>query len=51
MRRLDFDIMFDSLGTVQPWMDQGQKKSARGFARLRDLAFSQSSRTVTARSA
>jgi hypothetical protein len=37
MRRLDFDATFDSLGTVQPWMDQGQKKSARGFARLRDL--------------
>jgi Nuclease A inhibitor-like protein len=37
MRRLDFDATFDSLGTVQPWMDQGQKKSARGFTRLRDL--------------
>jgi hypothetical protein len=37
MRRLDFDATFDSLGTVQPWMDQGQKQSARGFARLRDL--------------
>jgi hypothetical protein len=37
MRRLDFDTTFDSLARVQPWMDQGQKKSARGFARLRDL--------------
>ena len=37
MRRLDFDATFDSLAKVQPWMDQGQKKSARGFARLRDL--------------
>ena len=37
MRRLDFDATFDSLGRVQPWMDHGQEKSARGFARLRDL--------------
>ena len=37
MRRLDFDTTFDSLARVQPWMDHGQKKSARGFARLRDL--------------
>ena len=37
MRRLDFDATLDSLGKVQPWMDQGQKKSARGFARLRNL--------------
>jgi len=37
IRRLDFDAAFDSLGRVQPWMDHGQKKSARGFARLRDL--------------
>jgi len=37
MRRLDFDATFDSLARVQPWMDQGQKKSARGFARLRNL--------------
>jgi hypothetical protein len=34
MSRLDFDATFDSLGRVQPWMDHGQKKSARGFARL-----------------
>jgi hypothetical protein len=37
MRRLDFDATFDSLGSVQPWMDRGQKKSARGFARLSNL--------------
>jgi hypothetical protein len=37
MSRLDFDATFDSLGSVQPWMDQGQKKSARGFARLRNF--------------
>ena len=37
MRRLDFDVTFDALGRVQPWMDRGQKKSARGFARLRDV--------------
>jgi hypothetical protein len=37
MTRLDFDATVDSLSSVQPWMDQGQKKSAHGFARLRDL--------------
>jgi hypothetical protein len=37
MRRLDFDATFDSLSSVQPWMDGGQKKSAHGFARLRNL--------------
>ncbi len=37
MRRLEFDATFDALGRVQPWMDRGQKKSARGFARLRDV--------------
>lgn len=37
MRSLDFDVTFDALGRVQPWMDRGQKKSARGFARLRDV--------------
>ena len=36
-RRLDFDATFDSLGRVQPWMDRGQRKSARGFARLRKV--------------
>lgn len=37
MSRVDFDDTFDGLGTVQPWMDRGQKKSARGFARLEKL--------------
>jgi len=37
MTRSDFDATFDHLGRVQPWMDQGQKKSARGFARLREV--------------
>lgn len=37
MVRSEFDTTFDSLGRVQPWMDQGQKKSARGFVRLRKL--------------
>jgi hypothetical protein len=35
--RQDFDATLDHLGDVQPWMDRGQKKSARGFARLQDL--------------
>jgi hypothetical protein len=35
--RQDFDATLDRLGDVQPWMDRGQKKSARGFARLQDL--------------
>jgi hypothetical protein len=35
--RGDFDATLDRLGEVQPWMDRGQKKSARGFARLQDL--------------
>lgn len=35
--RLDFDATLDHLGEVQPWMDRGQKKSARGFARLQRL--------------
>jgi hypothetical protein len=37
MSRADFDATLDRLGEVQPWMDRGQKKSARGFARLQDL--------------
>ena len=37
MTRLDFDATFDSLSRVQPWMDGGQKKSAHGFSRLRQL--------------
>lgn len=32
--RQDFDATFDHLGEVRPWMDDGQKESARGFARL-----------------
>ena len=32
--RADFDVTLDDLGDVQPWMDLGQKQSARGFARL-----------------
>ncbi|HEV2745283.1 MAG TPA: nuclease A inhibitor family protein, partial [Rubrobacter sp.] len=35
--RQDFDATLDRLGEVQPWMDQGQKKSARGFSRLQRL--------------
>lgn len=34
MARSDFDTTFASLGTVQPWMDPGQKESARGFRKL-----------------
>ena len=37
MTRLDFGTTFDALGRVQPWMDHGQKKSARGFAKLRKV--------------
>ena len=35
--RGDFDATLDQLGEVRPWMDRGQKKSARGFARLQGL--------------
>ena len=35
--RQNFDATLDPLGDVQPWMDRGQKKSARGFARLQKL--------------
>jgi hypothetical protein len=35
--RQNFDATLDHLGDVQPWMDRGQKKSARGFARLQKL--------------
>ncbi len=35
--RQDFDATLDHLGEVQPWMDRGQKESARGFARLQKL--------------
>jgi len=37
MVRSEFDATFDSLARVQPWMDKGQKTSARGFARLGKL--------------
>ncbi|MGI8911238.1 MAG: nuclease A inhibitor family protein [Rubrobacteraceae bacterium] len=35
--RLDFDATLGRLGAIQPWMDEGQRKSARGFARLGKL--------------
>lgn len=35
--RSEFDATFESLARVQPWMDRGQKRSARGFARLGKL--------------
>jgi hypothetical protein len=35
--RQDFDATLDHLGEVQPWMDDGQRRSARGFARLQRL--------------
>lgn len=35
--RQDFDATLDGLADVQPWMDRGQKESARGFARLQKL--------------
>ncbi|MGH3147491.1 MAG: nuclease A inhibitor family protein [Rubrobacter sp.] len=34
MTRLEFDATFDNLGRIRPWMDRGQRKSARGFGRL-----------------
>jgi len=37
MSRLDFDATLDKLALVQPWMDQGQKKSAHGFASLQKI--------------
>lgn len=37
MTRSDFDATLGHLGDVQPWMDRGQKKSARGFGRLQRL--------------
>lgn len=37
MIRSEFDATFESLARVQPWMDRGQKRSARGFARLGKL--------------
>lgn len=35
--RQDFDAVLGRLGEVQPWMDPGQKESARGFRRLGKL--------------
>ena len=35
--RLDFDATLDRLGRVEPWMDRGQKESARGFRKLGKL--------------
>ncbi len=37
MSRLDFDATLDRLGAVQPWMDEGQKKSAHGFRKLQGV--------------
>lgn len=37
MSRSDFDATLDRLSAVQPWMDRGQRKSARGFGRLQKL--------------
>ena len=37
MERLDFDATFDALGRVEPWMDGGQRESARGFRKLGKL--------------
>ena len=34
MTRSGFDETFGRLGRVEPWMDQGQRKSARGFGKL-----------------
>ena len=35
--RQDFDATLDHLGRVQPWMDPGQRESARGFRRLQKI--------------
>lgn len=32
--RLDFEYTLERLGTVEPWMDDGQASSARGFRKL-----------------
>ena len=37
MTRSDFDATLDRLSEVQPWMDRGQRRSARGFGRLQRL--------------
>ena len=35
--RQDFDATLDHLGEARPWMDPGQRESARGFRRLQRL--------------
>ena len=35
--RQDFDATLDHLGRVQPWMDPGQRESARGFRSLQKV--------------
>ena len=37
MQRFDFDATFDTLSRVEPWMDGGQRESARGFGKLRKV--------------
>jgi hypothetical protein len=34
MTRSDFDETFARLSRIEPWMDRGQRRSARGFGRL-----------------
>ena len=34
MVRSDFDETFERLSRIEPWMDRGQRRSARGFGRL-----------------
>lgn len=34
MARFDFDATFETLGRIEPWMDEGQRDSARGFEKL-----------------
>ena len=34
MARYDFDATLDTLSRVEPWMDEGQRDSARGFGKL-----------------
>jgi hypothetical protein len=35
--RLNFDATLDRLATVEPWRDEGQKRSARGFRKLQGM--------------
>ncbi len=37
MARADFDATLDTLGRIEPWMDEGQRDSARGFRKLRKV--------------